>query len=172
MLFSKMKNISHNHFFMYIILALPLLFFVWPKQKPKYFAYPRISWKTFLLNILFWPVYTLRIGIFKKLSIKSLKEEVVRREKKLVTGGKADFGDDWYEEAWNFVFDEVNSSPSSFSPVGFLLLRELFIRRLRVKLRIQHEIMDTRVKEYLHAHPIRQPIVIVGLLSNYLLFST
>ena len=111
------------------------------------------------MNNLLWPFYKLRIGEFKPLTLEELKREAMKKEIRL-----EDFGNTWYEEPSEFMIQRVNQA--NLSPVGHLLTRELFTRRLRVKLRLNEELKRSEVKEYCRNVPVREPIFIVGMVRK------
>jgi hypothetical protein len=156
---------------LFVASLVAIIIWLWQldiRANESFLVHPKITWKTWFFNkIMLWPMHRFQIGVkFQSLHLSIMKQEAIEKEHKLFTEGEQpDFGDSWYEESWSFIFHKANSSRQRTSPVGHLLMRELFLRRLRVKLRLQHELNGPTIKKGLANYPVVQPIFIVGLVS-------
>lgn len=129
----------------------------------RHVTFPKISFQASMTNVALWPLKRLRVGKFKPLSLEDLKREAIKKEHGY------DFGK--YEEPLQFTIDRINNNYSRISPMGYILTRELFIRRLRVKLRIAAEFKLKNFQEYCQKFPVKEPIFIIGMVSYCLSFS-
>ncbi len=121
-------------------------------------AYPKIAYRTLATNLLLWPLKELRVGKFQPLSLEELKIDAIRKE------GNSNFGKNWNQEPWKFMIDLINKQSNRISPLGYLLTRELFTRRLRVKLRLTAELKLSDVQDYCKTNPVHDSIFIVGMV--------
>jgi len=126
----------------------------------RHIAFPKMSFRTLMANVVLWPWKRLRVCKFKPLSLEDLKKEAIQKEHGY------DFGNTWYEEPLQFTIDRINNNYSRISPMGYMLTRELFIRRLRVKLRIAAELKLKSFQEYCQKFPVKEPIFIIGMLCT------